>query len=901
MQRPATTRRDLRHDHLEDRCVLSVTLGDLTAAGISQRVADHIDTSPYETQILADATLENTLRSLNDTQVAPPTATVLTSVGDLSQITAGTTNSPNVYLIQGNLTLTGTINVPSNVHIYLDGSIFKQGSFTAPGGVHSVENVGSNADAIFRLNGSDNVKLIGVNNALLHSTPSLSVNSPHTTAVFIHSNSTNVEVDGFEMAFVWNGVAAHPFNIHDITVTNNYIHDTLDRAVWSLGTTNFRAAHNFVENAGIDSFDWDAFTDDAIGYENVSIAAGRWAGFVEEGTEDSSFIRGLGIIADFGNPNRGFMLGWADNGSSAFFVGNNPNPSEWTEHNYFINNVIFDQNNVPMSGGDYFAKNNNGKGPTYFWGNRGFGAGQSTTNFDNAEWLTFLPTAGGRNNAVNAVQLLADLDAEFNTVTGIVLSAPGLTVSEVAAIGTVVGTVTPLNADVNDLSFTITAGNDGGTFGIDDDGVITVAAPLDFETQSSYVLTVGATDSVLTGTAGVSITVESPFATVKTLFDHNFVTPDFFDAADIRNQQGWVGQSSWAVEDAAGQGYATSGTTVFEGVTNNARADVEAGETIRIEMDLDLDVSIDTNSDQFRFGVTTLDSSGSFVPALGNNGGSILSGKLRYLAADDSIEFTPVEGSGSVITVPGVDLGLDLASGDGQTDNLSLKWDATKSDIADQWDVLLRVENNSTGGSWVSPVVTVTEAATHGTTTGLYAGVRGLQNSTQTNFRIDRYAYETVTPGSVIEGDYNFDGVVNAIDYTIWRDSEGQNGPTLPADGDRDGDVDETDRGIWQANYGATASEPPSSLATLVADAEAPVVGYAAFSSTDQGSGPRARQTVARGFRPAGRSESLLLYQPGTRLADESIAEQPKASDADQEEASPVLAIDEALALGVSL
>lgn len=869
MRKAFSNQRSLRCESLETRLALTVTLADLAAAGISQRVVDYIDTSTYEAQILSEETLANTLVGLNATQTTPAGAMVLDSVADLSQIAAGTVANPNVYVIRGDLTITDTIVVPSNVHIYVEDSIFKQGAFTAPGGVHSIENTGANADAIFRLNGSDNVKLIGVNNALLHSTPNLDPNSPHATAVFIGGGSSNVEVDGFEMAFVWNGVAAHPFNIHDVTITNNYIRDTLDRAVWSLGTTNLKAAHNFVENAGIDSFDWDAFTDDAIGYENVSIGAGRWAGFVEEGTEDSYFIRGLGIIADFGNPNRGFMLGWADNGTSEFFAGNNPNPADWTEHNYFIDNVIFTEGDVPQSGGDYFAKENAGKGPTYFWANRGFGAGQSTTFFFDAEWLNFLPTAGGRNNAVNAVQLLADLDAEFNADDGIVLSAPAMSVESGASVGTVVGVVSPLNADVVDVSFEIIAGNDGDAFAIDNSGVITVAGPVAFDLQSSYTLTVQATDGDRQGAAGVTVSVLAPFATVQTLFDHHFASPAFADAGDVRGQQGWVGQSGWAVEDAAGAGHATSSTTAFQGVTNNNAANADPGETLQLKFDFDIDVSQDTTSDQFRFGVTTLNSGGTFIPAIGNNGSDFVSGLVRYAADSDGLLFLAEETSGDSLTLTDEQVGIDRSAGDTQTDTLRVNWEATKTGAAGEWLVTLAVENVSQGVALGETTATVSDQAAYDAS-GLYAGVRGLSNASQSDFRIDRFAYRLVEPGTVIAGDYNADGAVDAADFTVWRSSLGETGQVLAADGDRDGAVTVSDYHVWKQNFGQVAS-PVSAVrpqgvagsgAVQEADAAAPpavATAFAAFDSVNRKTDGETAVAPALGSEARNDSSLLLL------------------------------------------
>lgn len=55
-------------------------------------------------------------------------------------------------------------------------------------------------------------------------------------------------------------------------------------------------------------------------------------------------------------------------------------------------------------------------------------------------------------------------------------------------------------------------------------------------------------------------------------------------------------------------------------------------------------------------------------------------------------------------------------------------------------------------------------------------------------------------------GDYNFDGVVDAADFTVWRDSLGQAGAALAADGDFDGDVDSDDYGVWSAAFGFSRS-----------------------------------------------------------------------------------------------
>jgi hypothetical protein len=56
-------------------------------------------------------------------------------------------------------------------------------------------------------------------------------------------------------------------------------------------------------------------------------------------------------------------------------------------------------------------------------------------------------------------------------------------------------------------------------------------------------------------------------------------------------------------------------------------------------------------------------------------------------------------------------------------------------------------------------------------------------------------------------GDYNGNGIVDAADYTVWRDTLGQLGANLAADGTGpmgvpDGVVDQLDYALWKANFG---------------------------------------------------------------------------------------------------
>ncbi|MEO1497407.1 MAG: hypothetical protein AAFV43_09680 [Planctomycetota bacterium] len=82
-----------------------------------------------------------------------------------------------------------------------------------------------------------------------------------------------------------------------------------------------------------------------------------------------------------------------------------------------------------------------------------------------------------------------------------------------------------------------------------------------------------------------------------------------------------------------------------------------------------------------------------------------------------------------------------------------------------------------------------------------------------------------------LAGDYNGDGLVGAIDYTIWRDTLGSV-TELAADGDNDGEVTLADYDVWRDNFGASASgesvtiPEPTALIQLLAVALVAAFAY---------------------------------------------------------------------------
>ncbi len=74
---------------------------------------------------------------------------------------------------------------------------------------------------------------------------------------------------------------------------------------------------------------------------------------------------------------------------------------------------------------------------------------------------------------------------------------------------------------------------------------------------------------------------------------------------------------------------------------------------------------------------------------------------------------------------------------------------------------------------------------------------------------VDAASFGIVNPGAAM-GDFNNDGLVNAADYSVWRDSNGQTGAALAADADRNRVVNQLDYNIWAQRFGAAASAATS-------------------------------------------------------------------------------------------
>jgi hypothetical protein len=68
-----------------------------------------------------------------------------------------------------------------------------------------------------------------------------------------------------------------------------------------------------------------------------------------------------------------------------------------------------------------------------------------------------------------------------------------------------------------------------------------------------------------------------------------------------------------------------------------------------------------------------------------------------------------------------------------------------------------------------------------------------------------------------LAGDYNLDGVVDAADYTVWRDHLGATNFTLPNEGGvSPGVVDAADYNFWKSRFGMSGAGAPGDLSGSV-------------------------------------------------------------------------------------
>ncbi|MBF0451317.1 MAG: tandem-95 repeat protein [Candidatus Magnetomorum sp.] len=197
----------------------------------------------------------------------------------------------------------------------------------------------------------------------------------------------------------------------------------------------------------------------------------------------------------------------------------------------------------------------------------GFGLGSDSGLLfvDQADLFPGTPGAYDLTVTVQDSEEVASANVRVNVTSGNYppeMVNQGFSIDEHSPINTPVGMVDAIDSDGDTLSFFIISGNDPEIFAIaGNTGILSVLSNtlLDYETQASIVLTVGVSDSQLTSTAQITITINN-------INDHApIIQAQTFSIDENPDSMALIGQL--IVSDADGQ---TPVCTIESGNTGNA-------------------------------------------------------------------------------------------------------------------------------------------------------------------------------------------------------------------------------------------------------------------------------------------------------------------------------------------
>ena len=187
--------------------------------------------------------------------------------------------------------------------------------------------------------------------------------------------------------------------------------------------------------------------------------------------------------------------------------------------------VYTDQNGQERVASDYrgFTIDNNGAITL---------TGDTPLNYEAASSYDLRIRATDENNEVGHLSITITVGDENDNDPAFAQPTYTADIDETLGNGAEVARVSATDADGttenNQVFYSITAGNTGNVFDIDDNGVITVldASALDFDTTSSYTLTIGASDGLdASGTRDQTFTADATATVTITVNDINDIVP----------------------------------------------------------------------------------------------------------------------------------------------------------------------------------------------------------------------------------------------------------------------------------------------------------------------------------------------------------------------------------------
>ncbi len=217
------------------------------------------------------------------------------------------------------------------------------------------------------------------------------------------------------------------------------------------------------------------------------------------------------------------------------------------------------------------------------------------------------------------------------------------------------------------------------------------------------------------------------------------------------------------------------------------------------------------------------------TPSLTEGGTSFIIGNGYYSPEKRAILEFPIDDIPANATIDAVTLQLDpyVSSGEPRLQVLGYAGDGVAS-VYDAYPpaALLAETNPMTAGVSTAEINLGTEylQSLLGEASHMGVWIRGLDIIDYIGFLASEASYANPKPTLLVQytvpvgltGDYNGDGIVDAADYTVWRDTLGDN-VTLGtgADGDGDGTIGAGDYLAWKQNFGATSSGALAQTATV--------------------------------------------------------------------------------------
>jgi len=120
------------------------------------------------------------------------------------------------------------------------------------------------------------------------------------------------------------------------------------------------------------------------------------------------------------------------------------------------------------------------------------------------------------------------------------------------------------------------------------------------------------------------------------------------------------------------------------------------------------------------------------------------------------------------------------------------------------------------------PLTSWTSLAGGSSSYSFYLAINGNWGSGSATVFYDNF--RLVNINAPLTGDYNSDGLVDAADYTVWRNTLGST-DDLRADGNLNGVVDATDYQLWKANFGTQAGAGSGIRLAAVPEPESLLLG----------------------------------------------------------------------------